>query len=114
MPSLKTGSKYNTCCGKVICSGCAYAPVYDDQGNIIAEEKCCFCRKPAPTEDESMEREKKRVDAGDPIAIYNQGIWYRDGMFGYPVDHVKVLELWHRAGKLGYAEAYTNIGYILG
>ena len=46
----------------------------------------------------------------DPIAIYNLGICYRDGM-GYPVDHTKELELYHRAGELGHANAYNNIGY---
>ena len=28
-----------------------------------------------------------------------------------PQDYRKALELWHRAAKLGYAEAYNNIGY---
>ena len=52
IPSLDpTGKKYQTCCGKVICSGCNYAPLYDNQGNKVDNEKqneCPFCRVVAP------------------------------------------------------------------
>jgi len=34
LPSFNKGWKYMTCCGKVICSGCIHAPVYDSQGNM--------------------------------------------------------------------------------
>jgi len=80
MPSLASGSIYYACCGKVICSGCVYAPVYDDQGNEIDNQKCAFCRAPHPTGDEFLEREEKRKDLDDPIAIYNQGMYYKDGI----------------------------------
>ena len=67
LPSLRTGWKYKTCCGKIICSGCSYAPVYDDRGNIV-DNPCPYCRTPFPTSDEEMiEREKKRVEVDDPI-----------------------------------------------
>ena len=42
IPALESGSRYYECCGKVICCGCVYAPVYDNQGNIVAEKKCPF------------------------------------------------------------------------
>jgi len=109
LPILHTGWGYYSCCGKVICSGCIHAPVYDNQGNIVDNQKCPFCRTPYPETDE--ERTKKRMEAGDPIAIFNIGSGYRDGLDGYPQDHVKALELWHRAGELGYAKSYCNIGY---
>ena len=35
LPSLGTGRRYQTCCGKVVCSGCIYAPVYDNQGDKV-------------------------------------------------------------------------------
>jgi len=112
IPTLWKGYTYKTCCGKTICIGCALAPVYDDQGNEIAEVKCPFCRTPAPTSDEEIvERYKKRVEAGDVYAMYSVGCYCKDGMPGYPQDQTKALELFHRAADLGYAKAYNNIGY---
>ena len=49
IPTLDTGSQYYTCCGKVICSGCCYAPVYDNQGNKVDNKKCPYCRTPWPS-----------------------------------------------------------------
>ena len=57
-----------------------------------------------------MKREKKRVMLDDPIAIYNLGVYYFNGTHGFPQDHTKALELFHRAGKLGCADAYHTIG----
>jgi len=112
MPVLNpTGSKYKTCCGKVICSGCCYAPIYDNQGNQV-DEKCPFCRVPKPVgKKDAVERLKKRVEKDDPIAIYSLGMYYRDGMYGYPQNHTKALELYERASELDNALAYCNIGY---
>jgi len=112
LPSLKTGSMYYACCGKVVCSGCVYAPVYDDQGNEVAIEKCPFCRMPAPKSDEEdRKREMKRVEMNDPLAIGKQGGYYADGKKGFPQDNKKALELWHQAGELGFALAHSCIGY---
>ena len=105
MPSLCTGRNYMTCCGKVICCGCIHA--IDE---IDEEEKCPFCRVPAPEDEEMAEREKKRVEAGDVIAIHYLANNYRDGTYGFPQNYKKALELWHRAGELGYADAYCSIG----
>ena len=111
LPTRKSGWRYMTCCGKVICSGCCYAPVYDNQGNEIAEKNCPFCRTPLPTTEEEMdERRKKRVEANDHMAIYNQGNFHRDGKYGYPQNHTKALELYHRSAELGCSVAYNNIG----
>ena len=112
LPTLDTGRVYMACCGKRICSGCIHAPIYDNQGNEIDEKKCPFCRTPAASSDkENMERMFKRMEANDASAMYNLGVDYRDGNFGLPQDYRKALELWHRAAKLGYADAYCNIGY---
>jgi len=110
IPTLNTGSQYMTCCGKVICSGCCYAPLYDDQGNEVDNTKCPFCRTPWPDTEEAVERLKNRMEANDPIAIYTLGCNYRDGS-GYQQDYTKALELFHQAGELGYSMAYCNIGY---
>jgi len=115
LPSLHTGSRYKTCCGKTICSGCSYAPVYDDQGNKVDEDKqneCAFCRVVAPKSiEEMMERERNRMEKDDPIAISDLGSYYRDGLHGFPRDYTKALELYHRAVELGYSKAYNGIGY---
>ena len=107
MPSLHSGRRYQACCGKIICSGCIFAVDTMTSGDFL----CPFCRAPAPSsEEEMMEREKKRVEVGDPKAIFNQGVDYYFGDRGFPLDRNKALELWHRAGELGNAESYHNIG----
>ena len=116
LPTLNSGRRYKTCCGKVICSGCSYAPVYDNQGNevdIVKQNECAFCRVVAPkTNEEMIKREVIRVEANDAIAIRELGGYYQDGTNGYPQNHAKALELFHRAAELGYAKAYNNIGYV--
>jgi len=112
IPSHVSGYKYMVCCGKRICSGCCYAPLYDDQGNEVEYEKCPFCRTPTPTSvEEIAEREKKRLEVNDPIAIGKLGCYYKNGMYGFHQDYGKALELFHRAAELGYAKAYCNIAY---
>ena len=115
LPSLDTGSKFMACCGKIICSGCIYAPLYDNLGNIIGTgrgKKCPFCRTPMYTSnEEAIEMYKKRVEAGDAEAMYILGIHYSNGAIGLPQDRTRALELWHRAGEIGCADAYNNIGY---
>jgi len=117
IPTMQTGRRYQLCCGKVICSGCLHAPVYDDRGNEVDSMKCPFCRTPWPvTNEEEVQRSQKRVELNDAHAIYELGIDYRDGTCGYAKDHKKALELWHQAGKLGNVKAHCSIGvaYNLG
>ena len=112
IPNLNSGWKYQLCCGKQICMGCYYAPVYDNQGNKVDNEKCPYCRIPRPTSyEEGIERIKKRVELGNARAIQNLGCDYIHGTNGYSQDYTKALELYHRAGELGHAMAYSNIGY---
>jgi len=106
MPSLWTAFKYNSCCGKVVCSGCIHAVALRDD-----EEKCPFCRAPSPTDEEMVADYKKRVDLDDAQAIYSLGCVYNRGRYGFPQRPDKALKLWHRAGKFGHAGAYFNIGY---
>ena len=109
MPSLWTGYRYNSCCGKVICSGCINAHAWTHFVND--DEACPFCRTPAPdTEIDAMERNKERVKTKDPVATFCSGNGYSAGDCGLPQDFTKALELWHQAGELGHAEAYQSIG----
>ena len=111
LPSLRSGYRYMACCGKVLCSGCIYAPLYDDQGNKVDNRKCPFCRTAYPkTEEEQIERCKVRMNAGDAFAIHGMGYNYQKGKYGFPRDFTKALQLFYRAGKLDLADAYNGIG----
>jgi TPR repeat protein len=111
LPFLYSGSRYKSCCGKIICSGCIHAPLYDDQGNKVDNTKCPFCRTSTPRSiEEALGRDKKRMETGDAIAMYNMGNQYREGIHTFTQDHEKALELFHRAADLGYAKAYNGIG----
>ena len=105
LPTLGPGKRYNACCGKVICSGCIYA------GAILPNQKCPFCRAGYPkTDEDSLQMALKRVEVDDVNAIRDIGCHYAEGRCGFPRDYAKALELWHRAGKLGCASAYYEIG----
>ena len=96
------------CCGKIICSGCCHAPLYDNWGNVIHEKKCPFCRNTAPKSDEeNMERHEKRAQVNDATAIRNLGCFSANQN---PRDYKRALEFFHRAAKLGNIEAYCEIG----
>ena len=111
LPLRGSSSAYKSCCGKIICCGCDYAPVYDNLGNEITEEKCPFCRAPTPDSDEECnEQLQKRVELDDAEAIFSLGCNYRDADDGFPQDDDKALELFVRAGELGNANAYCDIG----
>ena len=105
LPSLNTGSRYKACCGKDICSGCIHAVKLRDKGVGLC------CRTPTATSDEEgIERLEKRMEVGDANAMYNLGYYYEVGVFGLARDRAKALELYHRAGGIGYTKAYNNIG----
>ena len=52
----------------------------------------------------------KRVESGDVISIHHLGLCYYYGNNGLTIDYAKALELFHRAGELGYAASYNLIG----
>jgi len=107
LPTLETGSTYFTCCGKVICCGCVHA-----NAQLTVDMKCAFCRTPDPMDNGNiiLDMINKRVAVNEPRAIYHLGTNYDNGRLGLPKDSAKALELWHRAGELGDAKAYHNIG----
>jgi len=112
LPLLMTGKRYYECCGKEICSGCVHAPLYDNQGNVVDNQKCPFCRRPpVNTDEEEVERFEKLMDTGDAFAIHYAGCFYKNGKRGLPQDYKKALELFHRAAQLGHAESYCYIAF---
>ena len=77
----------------------------------LNEQKCAFCRTPGAASDkENIKRLNKRKEAGDVRAMYIIGCGFSEGSLGLPQDYDKALELYHRAGELGYAGAYFKIG----
>ena len=106
LPTLSSGWRHRTCCGKRICSGCIHAV-----NKMDAERKCPFCRVPTPTEQDGIKQITKRAETGDAEAITGLGYLYWRGSDGLPQDFERALELWHRAAELGHAGAYNNIGY---
>jgi len=74
----------------------------------LSKQLCPFCR--VPIRKKELNQLQNRVKMNDEKAMYNLGCCYDDGAFGCPQDYAKALELWHRAGELGYAGAYNNIG----
>jgi len=111
MPTLTSGQVYMECCGKKICQGCVHAVSLRDDDQL-----CAFCRTPAATTEELIQRYTKRMGLNDVVAIRNMGCFYAEGRYGLPQDHTKALEHYHRAAELGHAVANYNIGckYIKG
>ena len=108
LPTMPSGKRHMACCGKMICSGCCHADVYDNQGNVIVEKKCPFCRTPPPSTDyEDIERLKKRMEVGDALAFCMMGSFHGRREYGLARDSAKAVEFWHKAGKFGYA----NLGH---
>ena len=96
---------FKTCCMKLVCNGC-----------ILAAKKrgmkdCPFCRAPTPDESQILFNIKKRVDAGDPVAMRHLGGKYAYGLGGLQKDVTRAVELWERAAELGVKEAHCNLGY---
>ena len=81
---------FHTCCGKDICNGCV-----DTMEESGAEDLCPFCKSPPSNSDEEeIERLKKRVEKGNADAFYQLGGYYARGIRGLPQDQGKANELW--------------------
>ena len=103
-------SAFKSCCGKIICKGCIVAMIEEARGRGKIG-LCAFCRKPTPSSyEEDIKRVKKLMDANNAHAFYTLGGWYSNGDHGIPQDMTKAYELWLRAGELGCAEGYFNLG----
>ena len=96
---------FQSCCGKVICHGCMHS-MKESEGGL---DLCAFCRTPAPTsEKEHKKRLNKLKESGG--AFLNFASYYARGSMGMPQDYQKSNELLLKAGELGCAAAYLNLG----
>ena len=101
---------FKSCCGKLICRGCIVAMVESKGADL-----CAFCRTPNPnSNEESVKRIMKLMEKGNADAYYMLAAYYRQGINGLPQDWAKANELWLKAGELGCAEAYFNLGNAYG
>ena len=110
LPLADKQSTFMVCCMKEVCNGC-----------ILAAEKsgmtvCPFCRTPKPDQDDALPLIRKRVDVGDPMAIYFLGNKYRYGEYDLEMDVPKAVELYERAAEHGIKDAHFGLGcmYIEG
>ena len=102
LPLAANQITFHSCCGKDICNGCIRV-----MDNIL----CAFCRTPgAKSAEEEVERLKKLMEKGNPSAYNNLAGYYAEGTMGLPQDWTKANELWLKAGGLGCAGAYFNLG----
>ena len=111
LPLNLAQSSFKVCCGKLICDGCIDAMIDEARGRGGEIGLCAFCRKPAPNSDEErVRRIKKLIETDHAYAFYVLAAYYSRGIRGMPQDMTKANELWLRAGELGCAEAYLNLG----
>jgi len=74
------------------------------------ELDCPFCREVATHDDrEYIKRLEKRAAVNDAEAIQFLAGLYDGGQKGLKQDHVKAVQLWMKAGKLGSRLANRNI-----
>merc|ERR1712183_724629 len=83
-----------TCCMKEICDGCSVALAKADAKAGRYELVCAFCRAPVPEEGPdgyamSVARVKKRVEAGDAVAMRRMGECHIRGQKGVPRNAAK-------------------------
>ena len=101
-----TGTTFFSCCGKDICDGCIYA-----MRETGAKDLCPFCRTPPANSDEKqIKRVKILMENGNGDAFEMLAGLYTRGIMGMPQDRAKANELCLKAGELGHAGAYCNLG----
>ena len=82
---------FKVCCMKKVCSGCILASVKRGMRD------CPFCRAPKPDESQALAMIRKRVDKGDPLAIFNLGNKYCSGQYGLVKDVTRTVRARRRA-----------------
>ena len=97
---------FHSCCGKDVCDGCIYA--ISETG---AKDLCPFCRMPyAKLDEEEIKRLKKLMEKDNADAFNQLAGYYAKGILGMPQDWAKANQLRLKAGELGCAGAYHNLG----
>ena len=104
-------SPFMTCCGKTICRGCYYAMIKREKDGGGKADLCPYCRTSAKcSKEEGINRIKRLMDKGNATAFNTYGNFFAHGIEGMPQDWNKAIELYLKAGELGCAVAYYNLG----
>ena len=75
------------------------------------KDLCAFCRTPPQSSDEEeIERTKSLMDNGNGEGCLLLASYYDQGLRGLLRDHQKAITLCLKAGELGCAEGYYNLG----
>lgn len=112
MPFETNTSVFKSCCGKRICLGCIYAmTIKMSKGKDL----CAFCRTPESrsrslSDEETINQIKKLMEKRNTEAFNILAGFYDGGDHGLPQDQRKANELYLKAGELGSAVAYYNLG----
>lgn len=107
MPIETNTSTFKSCCGKIICDGCIHSMKMTEGETGL----CPFCRTPrASTFKEEIIRIHKLIDKGNADANFMLAGAYSSGDGGLPQDHERAIELNLKAGELGCAAGYYNLG----
>ena len=99
-------SSFRACCMKKVCNGCILESVKRGMRD------CPFCRAPTPDKSQTLAMARKRVDAGDSVAIYFLGFQHKSGRYGLEKDVTTAIELYERAAELGVKEAHFSLGVL--
>eukprot|EP00956_Cyclotella_meneghiniana_P029319 scaffold70567_cov52-Cyclotella_meneghiniana.AAC.1 len=106
MPLTLNDIRYQSCCGKNICIGCSFYITLNCR-------QCPFCKSSfvrSSSDEENKERLLARISKyNDPEAITMLGCYYREGLYGFPVNQSKGVELFQRASELGSADGHYNL-----
>ena len=104
LPLIRRQSTFRVCCMKEVCNGCILAAMKRGMRD------CPFCRASVPNKSQTLAMIQKRIDVGDPVAIFNLGNIYCFGHYGLEKDVTRAIELYERAAELIVKGAHYNLG----
>ena len=109
MPYEMGENVFYSCCGKNICGGCVLAMMISKRKS--GDSLCPYCRVSTLISDEEQIKGLERLtNANNSFAFFQLGGYYDQGVFGLTQDYQKAHELNLRAGELGCANGYFNLG----
>ncbi len=95
------------CCSKTICNGCAYFNGGREMEASLVPS-CPFCRKAiSETDVEADKRRMKRVEANDPVAIYEKGAeQYKKA------NYISTFDYLTKAAQLGDIASHAGLSHL--